>query len=79
MPPVRGTKREAIRVEPELWREYGLACEAADTNRSADLRDHMERKVRAWRRDSTRERPADRTKMDIRGEGQAYGARRCSP
>jgi len=46
----RGTKREAIRVEPELWRDYGLACEAEQTNRSADLRAHMERKVRAWKR-----------------------------
>ena len=52
MPPIRGTKREAIRVEPELWREYGLACEADDTNRSADLRAHMQRKIRAWRRKS---------------------------
>ena len=52
VPPVRGTKREAIRVEPELWREYGLACEASDTNRSADLRAHMGRKVRAWKRKS---------------------------
>ena len=52
MPPVRGTKREAIRVEPELWREYGLACEADKTNRSVDLRAHMQRKVRAWRRKS---------------------------
>ncbi len=52
MQPTRGTKREAIRVEPELWREYGLACEADSTNRSADLRDHMQRKVRAWKRKS---------------------------
>jgi hypothetical protein len=52
MQPTRGTKREAIRVEPELWREYGLACEAENTNRSADLRDHMQRKVRAWKRKS---------------------------
>ena len=50
VPPARGTKREAIRVEPELWREYGLACEAGNTNRSADIRDHMGRKVRAWKR-----------------------------
>lgn len=50
MPPTRGTKREAIRVEPDLWHEYGLACEADGTNRSADLREHMERKVKAWRR-----------------------------
>lgn len=47
---VRGTKREAIRVEPELWRDYGQACEADGTNRSADLRAHMLRRVRAWKR-----------------------------
>ena len=58
MPPIRGTKREAIRVEPELWREYGLACEASDTNRSADLRDHMQRRVRAWKRKSRATQPA---------------------
>ena len=52
MPTVRGTKREAIRVEPDLWREYGLACEAEHTNRSADLRAHMQRKIRAWKRKS---------------------------
>ena len=50
MSPVRGTKREAMRVEPDLWRDYGLACEALDTNRSADLRAHMLRRVRAWKR-----------------------------
>lgn len=47
---MRGTKREAIRVEPDLWREYGAACEALGTNRSADLRAHMLRRVRAWRK-----------------------------
>lgn len=47
---MRGTKREAIRVEPELWREYGLACVADSTNRSADLRAHMQRRVRRWKR-----------------------------
>ena len=50
MTPVRGTKREAIRVEPELWREYGLACAALGTNRSADLRALMLRRVKAWRK-----------------------------
>ncbi len=48
----RGTKREAIRIEPDLWREYGAVCAADDTNRSADLRAHMEREVRAWKRKS---------------------------
>ena len=50
MTPMRGSKREAIRVEPELWREYGLACVADSTNRSADLRAHMQRRVRRWKR-----------------------------
>ena len=44
---VRGTKREAIRVDPDLWRKYGLACTALRTNRSADLRALMLRRVRA--------------------------------
>jgi len=48
--PTRGTKREAIRVDPDLWREYGLACSALGTNRSADLRALMERRVRAWKK-----------------------------
>lgn len=50
MNPVRGTKREAIRVDPELWREYGLACVALGTNRSADLRALMVRRVSAWKK-----------------------------
>lgn len=58
--PVRGTKREAIRVDPALWSEYGLACEADDTNRSADLRAHMERRVRAWKRTRTTAAKDDR-------------------
>lgn len=58
MPPVRGTKREAIRVEPELWREYGLACEAIGANRSADIRAHMQRRVRAWKRKGSPARAA---------------------
>lgn len=46
----RGTKREAIRVDPELWREYGLACEALGTDRSKDIRALMIRRVRAWKK-----------------------------
>lgn len=50
MSPIRGTKREAIRVDPELWREYGLACEALGTDRSKDIRALMLRRVKAWRK-----------------------------
>jgi hypothetical protein len=48
--PTRGTKREAIRVEPDLWRDYGEACNSLGTNRSKHIRSHMERTVRSWRR-----------------------------
>lgn len=55
MAPARGTKREAIRIEPELWREYGLACKALGTDRSKDLRALMVRRVRAWQRQAAAE------------------------
>lgn len=43
-----------IRVEPELWHEYGLAVEALGTDRSKDLRAHMQRQVRAWKREQAK-------------------------
>jgi hypothetical protein len=55
MSPIRGTKREAIRVDPELWREYGLACEALGTDRSKDIRALMLRRVKAWRKEQDRQ------------------------
>ena len=58
----RGTKREAIRVEPELWRDYGAACEALGTNRSADLRALMVRRVRTWKK--TQRQDADSPRRD---------------
>ena len=44
------TPNRAIRVDKELWRDYGAACEEEGTTRSDDLRAHMLRKVRAWRK-----------------------------
>jgi hypothetical protein len=44
------TPNRVIRVEEDLWRDYGEACAAEDTRRSDDLRAHMTRKVRAWKR-----------------------------
>ena len=51
---VRGTKRESVRIEPDLWREYGLACEALGTDRSKDFRAHALRRVRDWKRAQSR-------------------------
>jgi hypothetical protein len=44
------TPNRVIRVEDELWREYGEACAAEGIKRSDDLRAHMTRKVKAWKR-----------------------------
>ena len=55
--PTRGTKREAIRVDPDLWHDYGLACEALGTDRSKHIRALMLRTVKAWRRAQDRAAP----------------------
>jgi hypothetical protein len=44
------TPNRVLRVDKELWNDYGEACEAEDTTRSDDLRAYMTRKVRAWKR-----------------------------
>jgi hypothetical protein len=43
-------KNKPIRVSTELWAEFGEVCEAEGTNRAADLRAYMERRVRRWKR-----------------------------
>lgn len=49
------TPGRLIRVEDELWDDYGEACKAEGTTRSDDLRAHMVRKVRTWKRRSAAE------------------------
>ena len=44
------TPNRVIRVDDDLWRDYGAACEAESVTRSDDLRAHMLRRVRAWKR-----------------------------
>ncbi len=60
MSPVRGTKREAIRVDPDLWHDYGLACTALGTDRSKDIRALMVRRVKAWRKTQGDDSPTRR-------------------
>lgn len=43
-------KNKPVRVSNELWAEFGKVCEDEGTNRAADLRAYMERRVRRWRR-----------------------------
>lgn len=56
--PTKGTDRQTVRVDEDLWAEYGQACAAEGTDRSADLREHMRRKIRRWRRSTAPERAA---------------------
>jgi len=52
------TPNRVVRVEESLWREYGEACAADGATRSDDIRGHMERKVRAWKRKGKPPRPS---------------------
>jgi hypothetical protein len=51
------TPNRVFRAEEELWAEYALACEARGVTRSDDLRAHMLRRVRAWKRAQRRADP----------------------
>lgn len=52
------TPNRVIRVENDLWRDYTAACEAEGVTRSDDLRAHMMRKVRTWKRKRAAEAPS---------------------
>jgi hypothetical protein len=62
MPNQPKTPNRVIRVDDELWSDYGAACEAEGIARSDDLRTHMQRRVRAWKR-----RPGDGTRTEPSG------------
>jgi len=49
------TPNRVIRVDNDLWRDYGAACETDGVTRSDDLRAYMLRKVKAWKRRQTAE------------------------
>jgi len=49
------TPNRVIRVDHDLWRDYGAACGADGITRSDDLRSYMLRKVKAWKRRQTAE------------------------
>jgi hypothetical protein len=56
-------KNKPVRVSEELWAEFGEACEADGTDRAKDLRAHMERKVKAYRRKKARQTQQDTTDL----------------
>ena len=61
MPNQPKTPNRVIRVDDQLWRDYGEACDAEGTTKSDDLRAHMLRKVKAWKR---RQPAEDRSQAD---------------
>lgn len=44
------TTNRVVRVDDDLWRDYSAACADDGVTKADDLRKHMQRKVRAWRR-----------------------------
>lgn len=53
------TPNRVFRAEEGLWRDYGEACEVEGVTRSDDLRAHMQRRVRAWKREQAKAAPPD--------------------
>jgi hypothetical protein len=51
MPNQPKTPHRNIRVDDELWADYGNVCDAKGTTRSDDLRAHMTAEVEAWKAD----------------------------
>ena len=43
------TPRRIISAPDDLWREYGELCTEEATNRTADLRAYMVRRVKRWK------------------------------
>lgn len=46
----KGTPGRMVRIEEEIWTEYGELCEAEGTSRADDLRRHAYSRVNAWRK-----------------------------
>lgn len=44
------TKNRVIRVPEADWVNYGAICAAEESDRSEDLRAHIEKRIKTWRR-----------------------------
>lgn len=49
------TTNRVVRIDDELWAEFGELCEEEGTNRTADIRAYIERRLKARRRRAKRE------------------------
>ena len=46
----KGTPGRMVRIEEEVWVDYGQLCEEEGTSRGDDLRRHAYARVNAWRK-----------------------------
>ncbi|MER7905420.1 hypothetical protein ABTX84_19325 [Streptomyces sp. NPDC095614] len=46
----KGTPGRMVRIEDEVWAEYGQLCDEEGTSRGDDLRRHAYARVNAWRK-----------------------------
>lgn len=51
----KGTPGRMVRIEDDLWAEYGQLCEEKGIARAADIRMYVVREVNAWRKANGRE------------------------
>lgn len=44
-----------VRIEDDVWKDYGQLCEEKGIARAADIRMYVVRQVTAWRKEQTRQ------------------------
>ncbi|MFF4090355.1 hypothetical protein ACFYY9_26265 [Streptomyces nigra] len=56
----KGTPGRMVRIEDQVWAEYGQLCEEEGTSRADDIRRHVHARVQAWRKKQAIQRRLDR-------------------
>jgi len=56
----KGTPGRMVRIEDDVWRDYGQLCEEKGIARAADIRMYVVREVNAWRKEQARQGAAQR-------------------
>jgi hypothetical protein len=46
-----------VRIEDDVWADYGQLCEEEGTSRADDIRRHVHARVTAWRKANGLEKP----------------------
>lgn len=56
----KGTPGRMVRIEDDVWADYGQLCEEKGIARAADIRMYVVREVTAWRKANGIETPKKR-------------------